>query len=211
VEDDVSKPKLLDLFCGAGGAAVGYDCAGFEVTGVDINRQKNFPFEFIQGDALEYVSEHGNEYDAIHASPPCQGYSVSKHLGNGKHPLLIESVRDLLIESQKPYVIENVVGAPLINPTTLCGAMFDLLVYRHRLFETSFPLLAPYHPKHVIKQAKMGRPVNDGEIISVVGHFSNVPYARMAMGIWWMTGKELCQAIPPAYTHWIGKQLKWII
>lgn len=203
----MSAKRLLDLFCGAGGAARGYADAGFEIVGVDIEDQPHYPFHFIKYDALEFIDKWTPySFDAIHASPPCQAYTKARKLQGKPHPKLIEPTRERLIDSGLPYVIENVPGAPLVNPTLLCGAMFDLLVYRHRLFETNFPLPFALH-SHGRKQAKMGRPPRDGEVIQVVGHMSNVPYARRAMGIDWMTQTELAQAIPPAFTRHIGEQL----
>jgi DNA (cytosine-5)-methyltransferase 1 len=140
------KPRLLDLFCGAGGVAVGYSRAGFEVIGVDLRPQPNFPFQFIQADALSMNAEFLASFDAIHASPPCQAYSdLAKRNRNGdKWPKLIEPVRGMLSETGLPYVIENVEGAPLRNPTVLCGTMFKgLRVIRHRLFESNFFIMSP--------------------------------------------------------------------
>lgn len=206
--------RLLDLFCGAGGAGEGYSRAGFDVTGVDHQPMPNNPHTFIQADALEYLEAHGHEYDAIHASPPCQGYSRMRHLPwlkGREYPLLINPVRELLQKIGKPWVIENVEDAPLQSGITLCGTMFGLRVYRHRRFESSHMLLAPPHQKHehVIGS---GRLLNDradaGEtgFVSLVGKGS-LETSQKAMGIDWMTRKELAQAIPPAYTEFIGKQL----
>jgi site-specific DNA-cytosine methylase len=130
------KPRLLDLFCGAGGAGMGYHRAGFEVVGVDIAPQPHYPFEFHQGDALEYLAAHGHEFDAIHASPPCQRYSSIQRITKNKHkwPDLVDPVRQLLIKSGKPYVIENVQGAPLRVDAFMCGSMFGLGMIRHRIF-----------------------------------------------------------------------------
>lgn len=197
-------PRLLDLFCGAGGAAMGYHQAGFEVVGVDIKPQPRYPFEFHQADALTFPLEG---FDVIHASPPCQAFTKAQIIRSKQHPELIEPIRQRLIANGKPYVIENVVGAPLVKPITLCGAMFGLRTYRHRLFESSAPISEPYHPLHYHKTAKMGRPVQSHEFIHVVGNFSNVALARQAMGIDWMTRDELREAIPPFYTKWIGEQL----
>ncbi|HXC42398.1 MAG TPA: DNA cytosine methyltransferase [Candidatus Dormibacteraeota bacterium] len=147
----MSKPRLLDLFCCAGGASVGYDRAGFKVVGVDIAPQPNYPFEFIQADAMSLDSKFLASFDAIHASPPCQSYSdLAKRNGNGhKWPRLIEPVRRILIRSGLPYVIENVDGSPLLHPVVLCGTMFPKLrVLRHRLFEANFVMLAPPHHRH---------------------------------------------------------------
>jgi DNA (cytosine-5)-methyltransferase 1 len=200
------KFKILDLFCGAGGASMGYHRAGFEVVGVDHKRQPRYPFDFVQADALEFAQAHGNEFDAIHASPPCQAYAATRVLSPSDHPMLIDDTRRLLKEAGLPYVIENVPGAPLLNPVRLNGQLFGLNVDRERWFECSFDvpffLLPP--PR---KSVKMGRRVREGDVIQVVGHFSGVDYARRAMGIGWMTRTELAQAIPPAYTEFIGRQL----
>jgi DNA (cytosine-5)-methyltransferase 1 len=198
--------RLLDLFCGAGGAGMGYHRAGFEVVGVDINPQPHYPFEFYQADALKYAMDNWEEYDVFHASPPCQAYAKTKDLNPNKHPELIIPIRELFMGFRKPYIIENVPGAPLINPVILNGEMFDLRVHRVRLFECSFPVdffLLPANRKPI----KMGRPVKNGQVIQPVGHFANVEYAKKVMGIDWMTGKELAQAIPPAYTEFIGRKL----
>lgn len=201
----MASRKLLDLFCGAGGASKGYSQAGFEVVGVDLYAQPHYPFDFIQGDALEYVQEHGDEYDVIAASPPCQLYSVTRPLSDKEHPDLVYDTREAI--SHKPYIIENVVGAPLKNPITLCGSMFGLKVYRHRLFESNLRIVQPEHPKHIWPVAKMGRMPKDGEFIHVVGHFTGKKYAETAMGIDWMVRNEMAQAIPPAYTKYIGGQI----
>lgn len=201
------KYKLLDLFCCAGGAGKGYHDAGFEVTGVDIDPMPRYPFEFFQGDALEFLAAHGHEYDVIHASPPCQAFTEAQRLQNNSHPDFITPLRPMLKALGKPYIIENVPGAPLEDPIMLCGAMFDLRVYRHRLFESNIDLVVPEHPEHVHRQCKMGRMPKDDEFIQVVGHFSGVQKARDAMGIQWMTRDELREAIPPAYTEYLGRQV----
>ncbi len=201
----MSKPLLIDLFCGAGGASRGYADAGFEVVGVDINPQPHYPFAFIQEDALSFETRH--KVAAIVASPPCQGYSNAQRIRDREHPKMIEAVRAHLRASGVPYVIENVVGAPLLHPIELCGAMFGLRVYRHRLFECSFPVAQPTHPPHVAPLRKMGRPVRDGEFMHVVGNFSGVQRAREAMGIDWMMRDELREAIPPAYTEYVGRAM----
>ena len=199
--------KLLDLFCCEGGAAMGYIRAGFEIFGVDIEPQPRYPFEFVQADALEYLQQHGHEFDAIHASPPCQGYSMTKDLSGREHPMLIEQVRELLQASGKPYVIENVLGAPLNNPVLLRGEMFGLMTRRPRLFECSFDVPFMLIPQVPYKNVKMGRRPKDDEMIQVVGHFSDIGAARRAMGIDWMSAYWLAQAIPPAYTEFIGGHL----
>lgn len=211
--------RILDLFCGAGGAAMGYHRAGFEVVGVDIKPQPNYPFEFVQEDALGVlrglslgwhpVGAHSllEDFDAAHASPPCQAFTKAWKLQRNNHPNLIAPTRELLGKTGLPWVIENVVGAPLIDPVKLEGQMFpELRVVRPRLFEANFSLEVPECPPRP-KQVKMGRPVKEGEWIQVVGHFSGADEGRQAMGIPWMTKKELAEAIPPSYTEFIGKQL----
>jgi DNA (cytosine-5)-methyltransferase 1 len=188
---------------------MGYSRAGFEVVGVDIEPQPHYPFEFHQADALEYVAQHGAEFDAIHASPPCQKYTKAgkQWRGEGKeYADLIDATRSALLKTGKQFVIENVPGSPLINPTLLTGAMFGMLVHRDRYFETSFEIPFFLLPS-AMRPVKMGRPVNEGDVIQPVGHFSNVAYAAMQMGIEWMSRKELSQAIPPAYTEFIGRYL----
>jgi DNA (cytosine-5)-methyltransferase 1 len=198
------KPLLLDLFCGAGGAAMGYQRAGFEVVGVDIKPQPHYPFEFIQADAMMFPL-HG--YDVIHASPPCQAYSKSGTHHRWKHPDLIAEVRDLLMAISKPFIIENVEQArfKLRSPVMLCGSMFGLRIYRHRYFETKpeiFSLL-PFcnHSRPAVYITGSPRPKS--------GIRKDAPAAlkRKVLGTPWMTIKEMDEAIPPAYTEWIGKQL----
>jgi DNA (cytosine-5)-methyltransferase 1 len=147
----MSQPRLLDLFCGAGGAARGYQQAGFYVVGVDIKPQPRYiGEEFVQADALEYLAAHGQEFDAVHASPPCQGYSIMRNLPwlrEKVYPLLIQPTRELCAAIGNPYVIENVMGAHL-EAGWLCGQMFGRPFFRHRYFDTSFYWLAPEHPRH---------------------------------------------------------------
>lgn len=203
----MGKPRLLDLFCCAGGAGMGYHQAGFEVVGVDIEPQPRYPFPFIQADALSLDQRFLAWFDAIHASPPCQCHSLAQRIQGNDHPDLVAPVRRRLIEAGRPYVIENVEGAPLVDPVTLCGAMFGLRTYRHRLFETSFALTAPTHPEHSAPLRKMGRPVGEHEFMHVVGNFSGVALGREIMGMPWAARNELSEAIPPAYTRFIGEQL----
>lgn len=205
--------KILDLFCGAGGAAMGYHRAFLdaEIVGVDINPQPNYPFTFIQQNAM-FMATICHQFDLVHASPPCQGYSAMSACRPGladQYPLLIEPLRELLIDAGVEFVIENVVGAPLKNPVTLCGHMFGLELYRHRLFECSFPLYPPEHPPHVLPASKAGH-WKPGTIMSVAGHVSPIAKAREAMGIDWMTRDELGEAIPPAYTEYIGQQFAMV-
>lgn len=221
----MSRPRLLDLFSGAGGAGMGYARAGFDVTGVDIKPMPRYPFTFIQAEALEYLAEHGHEYDAIHASPPCQGYSRLRHLPWLKDrvwPLLIDPCRDLLNASGRPWIIENVEAAPMAG-LVLCGRMFGLPTYRHRRFEGSVLLLTQPHQKHDVVIGH-GRMVNDRRkgslnassskgawgqqaIITVAGGQFRKADGERALGIDWMTKDELAQAIPPAYTEYLGRQL----
>jgi len=211
------KPRLLDLYCCAGGAGVGYARAGFEVVGVDIDPQPRYPFEFIQADALGLDPEFVASFDAIHASPPCQSYSdLAKRNGNADAwPRLIDPTRDLLVASGKPWVIENVEGAPLRNPVVLCGTMFPgLRVLRHRLFEASFPIVAPPHGKHPKvhtfdkRKSHYGKTNDMLDFVQVTGGGNcTVAAAKDAMGITWMTKNEMNESIPPAYTKLIGDQL----
>jgi DNA (cytosine-5)-methyltransferase 1 len=209
-----TKPRLLDLFCGAGGAGMGYYRAGFEVVGVDINPQPRYPFEFHQGDALEYLREHGHEFDAIHASPPCQRYTrITKWKSKGDHPDLLQPTIDALDRTGKPFVVENVADAPMENYLMLCGTMFGLKVIRHRHFVCSPAILmAPASCNHYSYSMNSVRGMSrekckGGEFMTVTGHVSNLDRASRSMGIEWMNRKELVQAIPPAYTEFIGKQL----
>ncbi len=212
------KLRLLDLFCCAGGAAVGYSRAGFEVVGIDIAPQPNYPFSFIQTDALALDSEFIASFDAIHASPPCQSYSdLARRNGNADEwPRLIEPVRAMLVRSGLPYVIENVDGAPLIAPVILCGTMFPKLrVLRHRLFEANFEIgpLPPHrkHPKcHTFDRRKshFGKTDEWKDFVSVNGGGNcTLAAAHDAMGIGWMNKGEINEAIPPAYTEFIGRCL----
>jgi DNA (cytosine-5)-methyltransferase 1 len=221
--------RLLDLFCGAGGAAMGYHRAGFtEIVGVDNRPQKRYPFEFVLGDALEYCRKYGHLFDVVSGGPPCQLYSVLFSLSNGDFPDLIASTREAMIATGRPYIIENVPRAPLINPIKLCGTMFEgLRVIRHRLFECSPTIWFPPGPcQHwgVASASGRGKGKNKSnakgyiagtlenfDFITVVGNDYIVASGRAAMGIDWMTGRELSQAIPPAYTEWLGKQMLKLI
>jgi DNA (cytosine-5)-methyltransferase 1 len=211
------KPRLLDLFCCAGGAAVGYHRAGFDVVGVDIVNRPSYPYTFIQADAMKLEAEFIASFDAIHASPPCQSYSdLAKRNGNGDDwPRLIEPVRDMLKRSGRPYVIENVEGAPLVDAVVLCGTMFPgLRVLRHRLFEANFKIVPPPHRKHPKvhtfdkRKSHYGKTNEWTDFVQVTGGGNcSVAAARDAMGIDWMTKGEINEAIPPAYTELIGRQL----
>jgi len=209
------KPTLLDLYCCAGGASTGYAQAGFEVTGVDIEPQPHYPFEFVQADALDVLSDLSflSQYDVIAASPPCQHYSPLNALApHKKYPDLIGPTREALLRWRGPWVIENVMSAPLNKQRSivLCGEMFGLRTIRHRRFEPSpgLTLVAPKHEKHRARTATSRRRErwNQGWHVSVTGDVGTY-VGPAAMGINWMTGNELCEAIPPAYTRWIGRHL----
>jgi DNA (cytosine-5)-methyltransferase 1 len=204
----VSRPKLLDLFCCQGGASAGYVAAGFDVVGVDIDPQPRYPFSFFRRDAIEFARRHGRHFAAVHASPPCQAFTNAQRLQGNEHPDLIGPTREVLTGLGLPYVIENVPGSPLIEPAELCGAMFGLGTYRHRLFETNWELATPEHPEHVAKTTKMGRSPVEGEFMHIVGNFSGVARGREVMGMPWANRDGLREAIPPAYTEYIGLQLR---
>jgi DNA (cytosine-5)-methyltransferase 1 len=207
--------KLLDLFCGAGGAAVGYSRAGFDVIGVDVEHQRNYPFSRYTEDALytlDRIISRPDLWDvqAIHASPPCQPYSYMSacrpNLADS-YPALVEQVRAKLMLTGLPYVIENVPGAPLINPVLLCGRMFGKDLYRHRLFELcGFDVEAPDHPAHLVPASKAGH-WTPGTVMSVAGHFAPVEHGRRIMDIDWMNREEMAEAVPPFYTEFIGAAL----
>ena len=206
--------KLLDLYCKAGGASVGYARAGFEVVGVDIKKQKRYPYEFIQADCLEVMKDLDflKSFDVIAASPPCQTHSITQHLRNAQGKTtdkidLIPQTREALIASGKPYVIENVKGAPLINPVQLCGSAFGLKVRRHRIFESNLELKGT-----TCDHKAQGRPVGvygsmKDEIPKGGKTATSIEEARSAMGIDWMIWGELVEAIPPHYTEFLGKQI----
>jgi len=224
--DVTPRLRLLDLFCGAGGAAQGYANAGFEVVGVDIKPQPRYPFEFVQADALtflafgawndqvpdEWFAACGDAgFAAIHASPPCQAFTAYKRRPNhvGEYPDLIGPTRQLLEETGLPWVIENVPRSPLFDPVTLCGSMFGLDVRRHRLFETSWPMMTP-RCNHATQNGDYPQATNrkNRRKTAEIGVW-RIPLdvQQRAMGIDWMTLEELSEAIPPAYTEFIGTQL----
>jgi DNA (cytosine-5)-methyltransferase 1 len=203
---------MLDLFCGAGGAAMGYHRAGFDIVGVDNRPQPRYPFPFIQADAMTFPLDG---YDAIHASPPCQAYSEStaKFRAEGVvYPDLIAATRDRLDATGLPWVIENVPGAPMRADYVLCGSMFGLLgLIRHRWFETSWRgfamALACRHDFRAVTVVGHGPNSHSWWYRSLDGRSRWNADCRRAMGIEWMNRGELSQAIPPAYTEWIGTQL----
>lgn len=210
----------MDLYCCAGGAGVGYSRAGFEVVGVDVEPQPRYPFAFVQADALKYAREHGRGFDAAHASPPCQFDTTmsAKHRGKGtltdRRPDLIGPTRDVLVSLGIPYVIENVPGAmrKLRSPIRLTGEMFGLGVHRPRLFESSVFLMVPQSPTRqenpIAVYGKMdGRRLWTRADGSELRAPKTIAPAAEAMGIDWMEWDELREAIPPAYTEFIGRQL----
>lgn len=213
-----SRMRLLDLFCGAGGAAMGYHRAGFDgIVGVDIKSQPRYPFEFVRGDALDFLAEHGHEFDVIHASPPCQFASQAvKKRHRTRHQNLIPVVRDLVSRLNRPYVIENVptARAHLVAPVQLCGSSFGLYVRRHRLFESNVFLMGKQcsHREYPRQFAPAWNRTNALRVLSISGGYQrgnvDMEAHRAAMGIDWpMMGHELSEAIPPAYTEFIGRQL----
>jgi DNA (cytosine-5)-methyltransferase 1 len=231
------RPRLLDLFCGAGGAAMGYHRAGFEVVGVDIEPQPRYPFEFHRLDAMWAVTLWKSDgvwpgvysFDAIHASPVCKLWSqISRTAGpkSKDHPDLITPLRPLLIDTGLPWVIENVPQAPLLEPKIqLCGSQFDLDVRRHRHFENNWGLMDhPWPCRHKIwaprfapnRSDRRRNPLAQAKVMSVAGGGGGGYGLRVAdwqrgMGIDWMTRKGLSQAIPPAYTEFIGARLLEVI
>lgn len=222
-----SERVLLDACCCQGGASEGYRRAGFTPYGVDIAPQPRYPFPFHQGDTVAaldhlasgrgllftlpngggFVELFEEQIKAKHGSPPCQAYTLCQRIQSNDHPELIEPVRELFQATSQPWIIENVEGAPLIDPVMLCGAMFGLETYRHRLFESSLPLWVPEHPDHVARTTKMGRAPVPGEFMHIVGNFSGVDRGRQVMSMDWATRDGLREAIPPAYSQWFGYQM----
>jgi DNA (cytosine-5)-methyltransferase 1 len=207
----MTRPRLLDLFCGAGGAAMGYHRAGFDVTGVDVKPQPRYPFAFVQADAMTYPLDG---FDAIHASPPCQD-----HMRGGNKPMhgtgwMLEATRSRLLSSGVPWIIENVPGAPMRADFQVCGCMFglhlgDMQLVRQRWFETSwdgFDMRPPcYHGGRVAVSV-----VGTGTTSHARDSLGYCPTRRdyqQLMGIDWMQRPELSQAIPPAYTEYVGRFL----
>ena len=206
--------KLLDLYCGVGGASVGYARAGFEVTGIDLKHGKRYPYTYIRADVLEIIKDidYLRQFDVIHASPPCQTHSITQHLRNaqGKSTSkidLIPQTRQALIESGVNYIIENVPGSPLIDPVQLCGSSFGLKVRRHRLFESNMPIKGS-----VCNHKLQGRPIGvygslNDEIPKGGKTAATIDEARKAMGMDWAIWTELVEAIPPAFTQYLGEQI----
>lgn len=225
------KPRLLDLFCGAGGCTKGYQQAGFYVVGVDIRPQPRYcGDEFYQADAHSFLVNHFDEFDVIHASPPCQGYSNgrnycgNKSKGLGGHQLLIGVIMETLKQTRRIWVIENVIGAraEFTHSLMICGTSFGLRVQRHRLFASNILLLSPGNCNHRPYDVSIRRHRSEyllayQDAVTAKGLFvrraphCQIAVAREAMGIHWMNSEELGEAIPPAYTEWIGRQLMQVI
>lgn len=201
------------MFCGQGGASAGYSAAGFEVVGVDLSPQPRYPYKFVQADAMTFPLVG---FDAVHASPPCQDHSPTRDFG-GDHGTgwMLAATMERFREAGIPWVVENVASAPIARQddlfgaygVELCGCMFPELrgeLYEDRLFETSFPVPQPSHVRHRWAQTKMGRPPVHGECMQVTGNFTSATEARRRMGTWWMSRDGMAQAIPPAYTEYVG-------
>lgn len=212
------KPRLLDLFCGAGGAAAGYDAAGFEVIGVDIHPQPHYPFRFVQDDALGYLNNLFMDFDrmpfdAIHASPPCQAYTRKASDWGRKrnhwtdHPDLLAPTRELLKATGLPYVIENVPGAPIDAQVELCGTHFGLPLIKHRLFEANWAL--PMPPASCDHSRVYNPWSGAGRSAAKLREAQGTPWIPMSGGASRKAGVtgDLFNAIPPAYTEHIGKAL----
>ncbi|MEU1103649.1 SAM-dependent methyltransferase [Streptomyces tibetensis] len=205
--------RVLDAFCCSGGMAMGFHLAGFEVVGVDIEPQPDYPFTFHQGDAIDFIARHGADFDLIHGSPPCQAWTPLNAYNHKTYPELIGPARDAMRATGRPYVIENVEAArpELREPIRLCGPTFGLRMFRHRLFETSFPVTEPAHPGHRAICTRNGYlPTPERPFMTITGGRHSKAWQRAAaeaMGTPWITTiRGVCEAIPPAYAHWIATQ-----
>jgi DNA (cytosine-5)-methyltransferase 1 len=213
VKEAGRRPILLNLYCCQGGSAAGYDAAGYYVLGVDKSPQPKYPYLFVLADALWFLDEFAawiaEHVTLVDGSPPCQAHSKAQKIMKRKHPRLIAPTRELLLAIGRPFVLENVEGArgELLDPVMLCGAMFGMNTYRHRLFEPhGWTITPPEHPRHVAKLAKMGRPPKPGEFVDYVGNYSGVPASRVDMRMSWATRDGIREAVPPQYTEYLGRQ-----
>lgn len=214
-ERAAGRPLLLDLFCGAGGAAYGYKLAGFDVVGVDIEYQPNYAGDvLVHRDAVEYARDRASEFDFVHASPPCQAHSALNSVNRREYADFIPAIRELLQASGVPFVMENVQGSTLRRDLTLCGEMFGLGVIRHRYFEFGNGAFAP-QPEHLKHRGRVAGwrhgQWHDGPYFAVYGDGGGkgtLQQWRDAMGMPWCdTRRELAEAIPPAYTKYIGEHI----
>jgi DNA (cytosine-5)-methyltransferase 1 len=212
------KPRLLDAFCCQGGASRGYADAGFDVVGVDLDPQPRYPYTFVQDDAVAFIREHGHEFDVIHASPPCQSYlnltRANEAMGrNPQHADLIEATREALSATGKPWVIENVPNAPLIDPVRLCGTSFALPLRRHRHFESNLPITGlPCEHKRFTTPRYWTSWRPNGEhrlstVVQVYGNAGGVEHWPAALGVDWMDRRGMAECLPPAYTQHVGAQI----
>ena len=206
-----ARPRLLDLFCCEGGAGAGYHWAGFDVVGVDVEPQPRYPFEFIQADAMTFPFDG---FDAIHASPPCQSYSAAfKHMAKPQ-PMLVDAMRERLMAQHRPWIIENVEGAPIprqsdlmgAHGVMLCGTSFGLRVYRHRLFEAPFPVHGP-PCSHTLPAMNPHNQAGRDRIYEEFGRSDPEVIWRREMGVEWMTKHGGRESIPPVFTEYLGRQL----
>lgn len=197
----MSRPLLLDLYSCAGGAAKGYHDAGFDVVGIDIDDQPHYPYTFHRADALEFFRDNWRQFDAVHASPPCQGHSTARHAWGREYETteLLDLTLVAVRESGLPYIVENVGGASMPSAGTLCGTSFGLGLHRHRRFETSFAWLAPPCDPSRVRYR--------GRAAEVFGHHGNTDRVRREWGVPWMTQYEIAQSIPPAFTEHLGAYL----
>lgn len=194
---------ILDTFCGEGGAAVGLKWAWpeAEILGIDAAPKPRYPFTFRQDDAINFIRQYGAQFDFIWASPPCHAYSwATSGWGHDRYLDLVAPTREALLSTGKPYIIENVLGAPLFHSIMLCGTMFNLRVFRHRIFEANFKIPQPVHPSHDGRVSK-----NKYDYKAVVGHHAGVKYWADAIGIHWMSREGITQAVPPRYSEYLGQ------